>query len=67
MQKLQKLISKIEHRQSKVAETDAPNPERCEKCLAEFEQDRPQTYAECPHRGSEDCPVGRSISLRSFA
>jgi hypothetical protein len=40
---------------------------KCEKCLAEWEQDKPETYENCPLKASKECPVSQAIALRSFS
>ncbi len=40
---------------------------KCEKCLKEWERDRPKTYENCPYNASAECPVNKAIALRSFS
>jgi hypothetical protein len=40
---------------------------KCEKCLAEWERDKPETYKNCPYTASAECPVNKIIALRSFS
>ena len=47
-------------------EDEKPNPRRCEKCLAEWRRDWPETYENCAYRASRDCPVNEVIARTSF-
>jgi len=44
-----------------------PTKLKCEKCLVEWERDRPETYTDCPYKGSAECLVSKIIELRTFS
>jgi hypothetical protein len=47
--------------------SEAPNKEKCEKCLLEWERDKPQTFENCPFKANKECPVSKAIALTSFS
>lgn len=44
-----------------------PEKDKCTKCLAEWEADKPETFLECVLKDSDECPINQAIAFRSFS